>query len=170
MLEPEVFLRWVEAQLQRGPEGVVSAMSLYARVNAVVRSSVSDSSRCSVYASNKTSVFYSKLVNAYPYILDALLQCSQETAKEFNKLVSWVSWAHEQYGENGSLAHMVVPLDRGALAYFLAEHATEESRMSVNDLLNGVFQQLRVDGRSRFVGRFTPLVRVNTSAVTAKAR
>ena len=66
-------------------------------VAAVVRNSVSDSSRCSVYArclpsalatfldpsivfeyllvcSNNTSVFYSKLVNAYPYMLDALLQ------------------------------------------------------------------------------------------------
>ena len=169
MLEPEVFLRWVEAQLQRGPEGVVSAMSLYARVNAVVCNWVSDSSRCSMYASNKTSVFYSKLVNAYPYILDALLQCSQETAKEFNKLISWVSSAQEQYGESGSLAQMVVPLDRGALAYFLAEHATEESRTSVNKLLNGVFQHLCADGRSRFVGRFTPLVRISPSAAAAAA-
>ena len=170
MLEPEAFSRWVDAQLQRDPQSVISAMSLYAHVNAVVRNSVSDSSRCSVYASNKTSVFYSKLVNSYPYILDALLQCSQETAKEFNRLVSWVNWAHEQYGENGSLANLVVPLDRGALAHFLAEQATEESRTSVRDLLNQVFQQLCAEGRSHFVGRFTPLVRINTSAATMEPR
>ena len=31
-----------------------------------------------------------------------------------------------RYGESGSLSNLVVPLDRGALAYFLAEHATKE--------------------------------------------
>ena len=34
MLEPEAFARWVHAQLQRDREGVVAAMSLFARVNA----------------------------------------------------------------------------------------------------------------------------------------
>ena len=164
MLEPSVFKTWVEANLVKDHELMLNALSLYVRVNNAVREAVSDSSHCSVYASNSSAIFYSKLVDAYPYMLDALLNATDESAKEFDKLVKFVSEAEAHYGENGSLSKLVVSIDRGALLHFLVEEADHDSRRALNELLMGMRDELHNKGKTHFMGRFSPIVRFDTSA------
>ena len=167
MLEPKPMSLWMHNLLHNNDAQTKATLTLYATVNVAVRTFVEDSSDSSEYAHNKEAQLYRSLISAHPYLLDALVACSEEEAQRFSAVVKWIEWARQTYGDRGSISRFVVRLDRGALAYFLAEHANAQARRSLATLMRQMFSALRHDTSSRtahgrcFIGRFKPFVHID---------
>ena len=170
MFEPEAMRLWARWLLHDSNMQTNENLALFTTINVAVRKFVADSSSLSEYAHNEEAHLYRRLVSVYPYVLDALIDCSEEEAQRFSTVIKWIEGARKTYGGQGLMSRFVVRLDRGAFACFLAEHADEYIRRSLGTLMQQIVSALRNDSSAStahgqcFLGRFRPFVFIDPAA------
>ena len=140
MLEPEPFLAWVQHKLGASfdPQKSMHHLEWYLRISLALSSWVSDSSIASIYAHNSRASFYTDIIKANPFVLDALLACSDGQLRVFETVMRWLLHMRSTYSVDGGLSRLIVPIDRAAMMLYLTEHSDPVVRRSLAKLIQGI--------------------------------
>merc|ERR1711871_510508 len=110
------------------------------------------------------------MLEAYPFILDALLEGTDEEVERFSTVVQWMARSLKKHGSGGQFSNLVVDIDRSPLAVYLCEQADSTSRAMILSMMNEVWRDFcdynnwcnrllrQRDGTQGFLGRFSPVV------------
>ena len=101
------------------------------------------------------------MLEAHPYLLDAVVLCTAAELEEFERATRWIFEKREEFGTGGGkLSRLVVPPDRAALARHLVEQRSGSAQAQTRAMLKSILEVFSRSSSwttahgSRFLGRY----------------